>query len=571
MPPLRPTGLGLVVVLCAASLAGQEAKWKVPAGGLVQWQREGRLTWTDGRRELPVGSAQSECDPVLFHSELLPSARGPRTEPWSLPALGPWLAFDLGWAEGAFERTFARVEPFGSVVVRGRVERLQDGREQLVAKVARIDLVPFDDDEDFLRIEAHYLRSTLDVGIEVTRRVDAEAGLVTGLEWSVDGTATRPNGNGQENVTVHGKEHWSSPRVLEREFGAVDQAPSFATWIEEGRQRTFAQVKKRLIEKSENGLAQGEGQGNVQGPSLHALMLFGLARSGGRATDPALQALLTELHERELSVPSGLAFAILATGWLHAPDDERARRATALGPSPRKLPARLKKQVSALADRLVALAQQGRGGNGDPVEDGLFWPPGPEMGYFDAFQTFAVVCALDEAVACGVPVGASVFAGAATQLLAVRVADSGGHGWCSRVDDRRGSIDGASTACALAALAVCDRRLPKKHALHARVKKAVDDGLAWLDSHVGARFAPAQMIVHRGDATYVLAWSLAVEDLGMAKRRGRDGRDLAFELSFLQRLREDESGLTGSTVLGMPAALSLWPSALHVAPITAPR
>lgn len=579
--------------LCAALspmvVSQAPARWAIPAHGAVLWQVEDTVHWSDAAGK-PVGmwTATNYMAPVLFADELEASQRRLAMPPWDFGSLGPWLAMDLSTLslDGAFDWRFDRVMPFGEVRFVGRARRTQDGWQEFAGELSRADVAPKDADQDFLRVERHYLSERLQGSMTVRRRFDERQGRLLEFAWSVDAKMTHTAGQQRRPFTVGGGQHWTLAATLPNRFPASAGGPAFDARVDAAIQRGAARQLATLGAFSDPSLTDGEGRGNFQGPSLHALMLFGLARAGHRVGEAGIDAALARLPRRPLTEPHGLAMAMLALAELYAPRDERRQRV--LGgapPAPRTLPLDERRWLRVLGDRLLAAA-----GRADEDHPGLWWGFVASMNEYEQRSCWLAVAALDRAVACGLQVPKGVWAGAARHFLASQLhgdervdftvrseggGDAGGKqlyaapgGWPQSPRKRAEYCTGDATAGAMVGLCVCRRRLPASHALQPEIGRALDAGFAWLLQHGTPRHGPAELPVHHQCyEDYSLALALLLDESGV---RWLGPRDLYFEQALALQQREEDGQFPGS-VAGTPSALALLRPSPTPGPITPSR
>jgi len=536
----------LTIPLRAQQPAVDAKPWSIPARGAALFTATGELRWTDAKGDsIGLERAGDRFDPVLFAADVAPDGRALSLQPWSLQSLGPWLAFDLSWRPGdRVDRVFPRVDPFGEVFVHGEAHALADGRHELVVVLRRRDIAPRDDDAEFLRVERHYLGEELGGRLIVRRRLDVERGGVQAFEWEVDGHQSATGGTARARYSVSGGETWRLLETVVDRYTSVATGPGFAARIETARAFATMRLRQELQAPDVQG---DDGRGNVQGPSLLALRLAALARSGVRSGDADAAAAFVALQQRELKVPSGIACAILATGWLHAPPGERQHRLGGAPPGPRDLPAPARRYVGQLVRQLLALRRT----HGELA----FWPFAADVLDFEALHTWLAVVALDEAVACGIEVRPDVFAGVAAHLCEATVDG----GWTNDRRDHRGWCTAAATAGALAALQVCARRLPPRDPLQQRIRGVSASGLDVLERLATARWCGADlMVLHQYHADYALALAVLGDELPAGELDALGARDPYFEAALVQQLRQRGDGAVPPTALGTAAALWLW-------------
>lgn len=558
------------------------ARWSVPDGGVLFWDRAPDLRWSDGNGIASAERLVGRVHPVLFAGELDPGRTRLVPPPWSLQAIGPWLAWDLApWDRpGPVAHTWPRIEPFGVVSFRGEAEPPADGWQTIRGRLSRAAVPDADGvDPDWLRFERHYHGEELTGTLQVRRRLDPQPGRIVEFEWSIEAKFTTSPGGVRTPGQLQGGERWTLRATLPPDFPAGAHGSAFAEQVDQGIARAQAFLGAELV-RYENQLVQGpQGRGNITGPSMHAAILLALARSGLRAGDPDADELLAALLEREQTQPHGFALVLLALGELHAPRNERVLRLRGASPSTRTLPGPLRERMAQLVRGLLVARSTGQGDAAEG-EERLAWSFMPGARGFQTRATWLAVRALDEAAACGVDVAETVWVGAARHLLDHQLIDGnevavqlrrepgwsgpgGGTGalrarpggWPGDPRPHPGTCDGAATAGSMAALLVCRRRLPASR-VPEDLDAALQRGWAWLAVHGSPRYCPAPLAVHRQlRSDHVLAMGFLLEESGV---RWLDGRDRYFEQAIVLLQDQREDGVVLSTVEDTPAALGFW-------------
>ncbi|MBK8097770.1 MAG: hypothetical protein IPK26_11725 [Planctomycetes bacterium] len=582
----------MVPCLCALSLPGQQATWRLPPHGLAQYSATDTIVGEVGGKPMSMlESVSTRCHPLLFADELVDGGRRWREAPWSLDSIPMWLAWDLTtWDKpGAIDVRWPRIADYGEVRFLGKVAVVDGyGWQQIKGRLTRADpKSPGGSfDPELLRFERHYGSEALAGELVVRRRYDPQKGVVAEFVWSIDATLTvAPR---HTAATLRGTETWRLVDVQGNRDPATGDRPGFSARIDAAIDRAAARQLRWLL-RPDGTLAAGENRGAVHGPSLHALMLHGLARAGRRAGDPGIDGALAALLQRPMTEPHGHALTILAIVGLHAPAADRGRRAAGAAPAV-ELPAAMR---AAVAARVTALRGLARRGDRDG-KNGIWWAFARDSSNWDSWQTWISVQALDAAARAGVPVADAVFEDCLRHLLHAAVAAGSGPEPERQPESTakppsgtrvNGGVPmscwmdgqwrapwmgrGDATAGAMAAILCCRRRV-QDGALLQQADDAVRGGFAWLSQHWTGRHNPAVLGVetqHRGWMAMALAW--LADESGV---RWLDGRDLYFEMAAT--LLEEEGPTKGAvlgSVIETPAALVLWrPGAVDVTPPLTP-
>lgn len=582
-----------------APLAAQAARWAMPGHGAAIYAATStlRALRADGSGLNVFDAASDRCAPVLFAGELVDDGARWLEAPWSLESIPVWLAADLStWSRPGRVRTvWPRIHRYGEVTFAGTAEPpQQDGWQRITGRLTRRDVRdrPGASDRE-LELDRHYLADGLDLRLELRRRFrpdDVDAGqrdragvegVIEAIEWTLAGSLAA--GEPRAPLTVSGGCSWQLQEIRANRHPAEVGRASFGSLIEAARDAVVArQVEDLRAER--NGIAGGESRGSVQGPSLHAAILFGLARAGRRAADPAVAASLAALLGRPQTEPHGHALTILAVTGLHAPADDRQQQLA--GRPPRiALPADLQRQVEQRVRALLDLRRETDGRRTG------FWTFADDVENRSMFHSCLAVQALDAAQRSGIRVPQEAIdafarhliataipidvprhaalrreAGVATPAPGSRASRDRSTSACAWTDtgDAGFTCHGADVAAAMAALHTCARTTADAD-LRAQCLATVDRAWSWLGHWFTARHCPSPMPVQRQHhAAFVLAMAWLLDESGV---RFLDERDLYFELAT-ELLVETTNGIVPSTVLGSPAALALWRPAAPPGPIT---
>lgn len=558
----------VVFVACAAA----QARWRIPEHGVLRYAIEGKTVaeLAEGGARNLAGTVPTWCHPLLFADECREGTHW-LAEPWSLPSIPVWFAFDLRtWnAPGPIDRSWPRIDQHGVVRARGRASVIDGyGWQTLTVRLTREELQPLPGQgAEWLRLDRHYLPQGLDAEMIVRRHFDAQRGVVDEVVWSLQGRVGVTVGQPLAKLDAQWK--WRLAEVLEPRFASSGDG-SFAQCVHDVSARTASQQLRLLMQKDTPWVRD-----TSIAADLPAAMLFGLARAGRRAGDPGIADACRAVVAHDLRTPHGFAFAMLAQAELHA---ERTGNARWPQGAPRlPVPASERAQLEAWLQRLQGLAVWSSSAHGAAVHWCLAgtqqeWP----------IETSTAIQALDAAARAGCDVPVRWFEGAARRLLQRAVECEPGRavmlrgegfalrgpaagsaariGWVHDYEDVAWQCTGDATAGSMAAL-LCCRRHVRDAQLLAEIDRAVAGGWSWLADHWTGRYVPATLHVHRqwfAEFTLALAWLL--DESGV---RWLGERDVAFEHAMVRL--EEFRGAGGATVVDPAAALVLWSSAVDAA------
>ncbi len=562
----------LLVSAVIAPVAAQDAVWSLTPDDVAIYARDPH--WApvalDGKASVSSGGHPDHVPPVLEGSALDGGRLQRTTAVCDLYDLLPCLAFDLTtWKGGRIDRVFRRVPWFGDVQVTGRAARPDRQGNQTLRLTIRSnrEMELGDASDEFARQLRWYFDERIDGELRIDRTFDAERGLVTTFraELDVKMVDTKAGKGELRKFGLSGHETWTLDRVLQ-------DGAEFRKRVNDAIDKGVAREKDALEKFELSSLVADEGRGNFQGPTLHALMLFALARAGVSYQDPVVAASLDKFAGREFSHTNTLALGVLAIDAFYASPTERAAvvAGEVAGRPERKLPARERQWITEWATRIL--------GNLDPEawEKGYAeWRFVPD-GFADTDTAWLSLEALNAAERCGVRVPFDVWPAAARWFVDtqrpsgivvkadVRYLKGGGtpgdveaSGWNDHAQPEWEQCHGAPTAEALAALALCRAHLQgnaEQAELRARVDTAIDCGLAWLAHDFTTHYDPAPLAVyHQHGDDLRLAMPFALERLMVTRVHGGDWYfDGACSLLAAQRA----DGRMGDNVTGTAIALT---------------
>ncbi len=587
LPCVHVAATAWLFALLGAPVVGQGVRWQLPPHGVAIYEEHSSLdgTKSDGTRIHPFGSCSEQCQPLLFADELVEGGQRWRETPWSLDSIPIWLATDLTLAQrsGPVRHVWPRIDSYGEVTFDGVADKPDaEGWQRIHGRLTRVPVreragaSPRE-----IELDRHYLSCALDVKIEIRRRFEPDTtlgdryavrGIVSGIEWTIDGTLEIPKP--RQTITVSGQRTWKLVAVHAHRQPPTAAHPGFLAEVQLESSAAVAD-QLALLQKGEGPAAAEEGRGSPTGPALHASILFGLARAGQRAGTPAIDAQLAALLPRRRTQAHSHAYTILAIAGLHAPADDRASCLRGQPPRislPQPMRDAMKREVQNLLRIRWVVDKKNTG----------YWSFASDRNDRSMEHSGLAIQALDAALRCGITVPTKVFDEFARNLLttavdvevpraavlrfepgrdlpnvATRHRDTRPATLaCGWTDSDLGpfSFHGADSVWAMAALLACARHT-RDDALRAQCLATVQRAWSWLGHHYTPRHNPSPMPVHRQwrhSFVQALAWLL--DESGV---RWLDGHDLYFEWATVL-LVETKKGRVPTTVADAPAALSLW-------------
>jgi hypothetical protein len=576
-------------------MPAQGTRWSIPPHGVVRYAETGGFTGVraDGSTLSLLDSASTTCHPLLFADELAADGRNWGVEPWSLPAIPIWLALDLRTFDrpGDVRHVWPRIADFGEVTFVGTAAAPDaDGWQRITGQLKRVPVRErANASKREIELDRWYLANALEVKLELRRRFEpdssasdryARRGVVSAIEFTLAGRVEADNPRQWHELS--GKRTWRLVGTYDNRSAPTPQHPGFEAMVAQATQAAVAR-QLDILRAFEGTVAEDEGRGALHGPALHAALLYGAARAGCRAGDPAIDAALGHLLQRDHTRAHGFAFRILAIAGLHAPADERTRCLRGQ-PSTLQLPPPMRAAMEQAVAGLLRIRLHTKAGTG-------FWPFAADSRECSLLHSCLAIQALDVATRCGIRVPADVFEGFARHLVATaidvpgiaaarlelepglaratpkersRVRASTDAAACAWNDTDLGAFgsDGADIAFAMAALLAGNRHV-RDAELRAQALVCVERGWAWLGHHFTARHAPSVMHVERQrrfEGTFAMAWLL--DETGV---RMLNGHDVYFECASVRLADTRDSGVVATTVGDAPAALALWRP--HVGPL----
>lgn len=333
------------LVLFGAPVVAQDAAWKLPLRGSVEYRRTHELRSgtadslaaaekLDAKGAPPEGMLQHLVpSPWLCQGELAPDQRAIGDEPRDLRDVIRAVACDLRLA-GAVRIRYRRLVPFGDLVFTGRVEpAAADGRQAFALAVTTEDpeVRPGESKaalQKFIRpLCKHQATGTL----RMVRTFDAARGVVSAFDGELTLVFEEQKGTFRKLVVA---DRYEFVAVHENQDAAFRQAVAQA--IREGGKwlkNELSDLTRRHLQDQEDG-ARSYGAGRL------ALALLTMLHAEVPASDPVVVAGFAELRRRVLVDTYSLAVALMALAELYTPPGETdlLRSGALAAPRPRVLP-----------------------------------------------------------------------------------------------------------------------------------------------------------------------------------------------------------------------------------------
>ncbi|MBL9077527.1 MAG: hypothetical protein JNL08_08490 [Planctomycetes bacterium] len=540
------------LLLAAGGVLAQDAVWRIPPRGAVEYRREWRAAASavvrsagEARVAPTGGKAPDRClhrlppAPWVCHGELDREQRALTGPVRDLRDLARALACDLG---SGVRGRFPRLLPFGDVTVSGSWARGAGGAETLRATVqCRLPAAAAGEPREHAdRLRAFCLPDAQGT-LLLTRCIDRERSVLSAFRAEFD-LVVEEGPKAFRRVRV--EDEWRFVAV--RDHQDFDFRKRVAAAIEQG-----AGFVRDAIDGKKSFLAPGSGEDRDFSGGRLALALLTLVHGGVPADDPVLQRGFDDLRRRRLEDTYSLATALMAVAARSAPsgEAERIRNGQLAAVPVRQLDERDAKAAQKWLERLL--------GNVDPRVDRadllrFNYTAGPR--YDTSLQQYGLL-GLWSARTCGLEVPPAAFAAAARHLLAVqaepgarlRLARTGhdalreaagsdhepkavevgatarGFAYQERDEPPFGSMTSAGVSGLLLARAGLLAAGKPDRALLQRIDGAIDDAFAWLAAEFSVRCNPGY--AERADH-HVYYWLYGLERscelAGVAWLQGRD-------------------------------------------------
>jgi hypothetical protein len=529
----------LLLLLLAGLLPAQQAKWKLPPGGVAVYEADEAL------EPDPPGGILPGCPlpyaTILLQSELASGGTWVEAEPADWRWIAPHLAFDLRLpASGKVATRLARVPGLGDLDLQGTATTDSSTGLQTYDLRWKVSEPALDSDEKKLRGRDGKPWYGGDGGgsLKLSRTVDTAAGVVESFTAVLELNATTGpyHGNGPLRGTF--TQHWDLEVVHERR--ARDLQARIDAAIASG-----ADVIERALEPERPEFATHHSESeHTCGEGVLALAIQTLLAAERRIESPAMQRAFAELHRREIRETYSLAVALLATDQAFTPPNERDNLLRGLieQPTPRVLPTEHRAKVAEWTARLL----QNRDAAVDAAYRSRWWYVGGKG--FDNSNTQYALFGLWSASLCQQEVSRGIWSAAAEHWLAVQhpsagsprsvrlvsLAEMDGAATTGRTSAGRsvrprgfgytlpgdGPAYGSMTCAGIAGMSLCRGSLAAggKSPLDAKLDEAIREGFAWLAANGSVRWNPGPPPLRNSHFFY---WLYSLERACELSRTGR--------------------------------------------------
>lgn len=536
-------------------LPAQQAVWRIPRQGAVEFGRDWRATASAvatsaqaarsaAADEAPPKDYLSRLPPApwVCHGELRADGAAPAGQVGDLRDALRLVACDVG-ARAAVRVSLPRLLPFGDVTITGSWSSPDaDGRQHLRGRFSARPPAPQPREprEVAERLRA-FCVADVDGTVTLTRRWDADAALVAEFDGALD-LVVEEGARAYRRLCV--EDRWRLVAVhTNQDF---DFRKRVAAAI-----RTGADWVRAAIDAQQSYLDDRGGDDRNYGSGRLALGLLTLLHGNVPADDPVVQRGFAELRRRRIDDGYSLAAALMAMAALHAPPGQAARlRGGELSEAPiLELPEPDAKATGRWLERLLQCTDP----RTDPAELLRFnYTRGPR--YDTSLQQYGLL-GLWSAHRCGVAVPDGAFAAAARHLLDVQGPAGGsltllrsshaqvheafgsdaepaaererarlrGFAYQEASEPPFGSMTSAGISGLLLARAGMAAQGERDRALEGRIDEAIRDGFAWLADAFSVRLNPG--FAERADHHFYY-WLYGLERCcelaGVARLQGRD-------------------------------------------------
>lgn len=410
----------------AVPVVAQEAAWKLPLRGAVEYERTTRLasdtaaSAADATKLEPKGEVPDDLlahlvpSPWLCQGELTEDQRAVGDEPRDLRDVLRAVAFDLRLGS-ATKLRFHRLVPFGDLVLTGKVEpRDADGKQTftLAITTAEPELRPGEAKAALQKHVRPLCKHQATGSLRMSRTWDAARGLVSDFDGELTLVFAEDKGRHRKLLVADRQKVVAVRDNQDPEFrAAVGKA------IVDGRKwlvRELGDLKRRHLQDQDDG-ERTYGAGRI------ALALLTLLHAEVPPDDPVIAAGFDELRRRELVDTYSLAVALMALAERHTPPGEAdlLRSGTLQAPKPRVLG----EADKALALDWLARLQKNIDTRHDPKNRLAFnYTAGPR---FDNSLSQYGALGLYAASLCDIEVPVVTWRALATHQLEVQCGDNG--------------------------------------------------------------------------------------------------------------------------------------------------
>ena len=333
-----------LVVFAAGAAPAQEAAWKLPERGAVEYRRTlaERFAAADSKAALAKAEENANVPdgllprlvmaPLLCQGELAADQRSVGDEPRDLRDAVRATAFDLR-LRGQAKLRYRRLVPFGDLVMTGRVDPFAaDGAQSFTLSITteEPEVRPGESKAAMARFVRPLCKHSATGSLAVTRTFDAAAGVVKSFRAELTLTFEVAKNRWQKLVVA---DEWELGEVHENQDAAFRTAVGKA--IRDGAKwvrRDLEGLDKRYM-KDDDDEARSYGSGRI---ALGALTLL---HAEVPADDAVVASCFDELSRRELIDTYSLGVALMAMAARYAPpgEIEQLRSGVLKAPKPRVL------------------------------------------------------------------------------------------------------------------------------------------------------------------------------------------------------------------------------------------
>jgi hypothetical protein len=416
----------IAAVLAGASLAAQEAAWKLPLRGAVEYRRTHKLATgvadsladaqkLEPKQEPPEGLvAHLVPAPWLCQGELAGDQRAIGDEPRDLRDVLRAVACDLR-LDGAVHVRFRRLVPFGDLVCTGKVEAAAaGGASTFTLAVASEDpeVRPGESKASLQKFIRPLCASRAVGSLRMTRTFDAQRGVVSAFDGELALVFEETKGKFRKLVVADRQDLVAVHDEQDNEFRtAVSKA------IRDGAKWLHGELsdltRKHLLDQDDGARSYGAGR--------IALGLLTLLHAEVPKDDPVIVAGFDELRRRVFVDTYSLAVALMALAerYTSPHEAEQLRAGTLQAPRPRVLDDADKK----LAAEWLAQLRKNVDTRGDPTNKMAFNYVADRR--FDNSVNQYGLLGLYAASLCQLDVPAAVWRATANYQLEVQCPDNG--------------------------------------------------------------------------------------------------------------------------------------------------
>jgi hypothetical protein len=494
---------------------------------------------------------------MLLHGELDGSGQWQKLPPTDLRDLAAWAAMDLrpGLAGGAVDAEIGRVWRLGDVTLRGTASAVGEGGWQTLDLAARHapSLQLRGESQRF--VDAHVRREVvfgLDARLEIRRRIEHKDGRARVAEFSATlrGKLLRGKDLRELAGTIAQRETWRHKDVRD------GQDATFRADVKKALEKGTARLREHLKnpDGGETSPQAADGPNSFHSGRL-ALGLLALVKGGVPKDDEVVQKGLASLRKRTLIDTYSLGNALMLMDALHGGAGGEGLGGGAQAGA-RKLPAEDMALVRKWTERLLSNLDT----RGDPTQLLRFNYTAGDR--FDNSVNQYGLLGMYAAQQLGVELPDTAWQAAANHLLASQVetgdklvvdltdfktlremqADpdfvrtgsrptSRARGWSYEEGRHNGDVAptwGGMVCSGITGLAICEAGLMaqdagKRGKSLAEIRRAREDGFAWLAKHLTVRHQPGDLHrQHHWLYYYLYGLERASMLSGVALIQGRD-------------------------------------------------